>query len=245
MGYVSYNVGFKSGFYNTISYSAPVVQPETLDATEVGLKTEFFDRALRLNVAGYYYKYKDLQLPESEAGSTNYYNAGAATLKGADLDFAVIPVRNLTFQGGISYEHGRYTSFPNAVGYVPNPAGGNTVVSFDATGYPTAQTPQWTENITGNYKFYLPNGTLQPSLIFTHNSGYCWSAADCRVQQPAYSVVNGTLAWNAPNERWGVSLWAKNIFNREYYRWENEQEPNYEFLPAAPRTYGITFQSKF
>ncbi|MDB6046387.1 MAG: hypothetical protein JWM63_4938 [Gammaproteobacteria bacterium] len=41
LGYVSYNRGFKSGGYNTHSADNPPYNPETLDAYEIGAKTEW------------------------------------------------------------------------------------------------------------------------------------------------------------------------------------------------------------
>lgn len=68
--YVSYNRGFKSGGYNTTSVTPnqAALKPETLDAYEVGVKSELFDRRVRFNVAAFHYKYRDIQVTQTTAG---------------------------------------------------------------------------------------------------------------------------------------------------------------------------------
>ncbi|RYD92342.1 MAG: hypothetical protein EOP50_12845, partial [Sphingobacteriales bacterium] len=60
MVYASYNRGFKSGVYST-GNTNPAVKPSKVDAYEVGIKSEFLDRRVTFNLAGYYAKYHDIQ----------------------------------------------------------------------------------------------------------------------------------------------------------------------------------------
>jgi len=41
--------------YNLLTYSAPPVAPETLDAYQLGIKNEFADHRMRVNAAAFYY----------------------------------------------------------------------------------------------------------------------------------------------------------------------------------------------
>ncbi len=56
--YAQYALGYKAGSY---SYYGRLVQPETSDTYEVGIKSQFFNNRLRVNLSGYYYKYKNYQ----------------------------------------------------------------------------------------------------------------------------------------------------------------------------------------
>ena len=60
--YLSHNYGFKSGAYNANAFNNPPVDPEKLYAYEAGVKSELFDRRLRLNVSYFHYDYKDVQI---------------------------------------------------------------------------------------------------------------------------------------------------------------------------------------
>mgnify|MGYP000140193263 CR=1 FL=1 len=50
------NMVLNSGLYPSLPYD-----PETVDAFEVGLKSEFWDNRVSLNIAAFYTKYKDIQ----------------------------------------------------------------------------------------------------------------------------------------------------------------------------------------
>ena len=70
MVYASYTRGFKPGGSN-LTYGredviAPIVvlptfKDETVDAWELGIKTDFANNRVRLNAAAFYYEYKNLQ----------------------------------------------------------------------------------------------------------------------------------------------------------------------------------------
>jgi iron complex outermembrane receptor protein len=144
----------------------------------------------------------------------------------------------------MAYGHGRYTSFPNAPNFVPSPAGGNILETFNAAGMPTSHLPDFQGSVTFGYSIPLSDGKIEPSITESYNSGYCWMP-DCHVRQPAYNLVNSSLGWSSTDDHWGVKLWINNMFGREYYRWGEETAAAYVYIPAAPRTYGITFRVKF
>jgi iron complex outermembrane receptor protein len=60
--YVSKNLGFKSGGYNSTQPSLPSFEPEKLNAYEAGFKSELFDHRLRLNGAAFHYDYTNIQM---------------------------------------------------------------------------------------------------------------------------------------------------------------------------------------
>src|SRR3546814_13753205 len=73
--YATYSHGFKAGAFNdqigsfapfgndldASALAASATDPEKADSYEVGFKSEFLDRRLRLNVTGFWVDYKDLQ----------------------------------------------------------------------------------------------------------------------------------------------------------------------------------------
>ncbi|WP_157219203.1 TonB-dependent receptor [Flavisphingomonas formosensis] len=157
MIYAAYNRGFKSGVYNLAGYSTsvtaplPPVKPETIDAFTAGFKSEFFDRMVRLNVEGYYYKYKNIQVQNnrSDGGGTIFVNGGAATIKGIDVDLTVAPVRRLTLTAAVNVQKGTYDDFANGPTFFltgPNaPAAGQAVVPSycsNLSAYPVSTSPE-------------------------------------------------------------------------------------------------------
>ncbi|MBC2665986.1 TonB-dependent receptor [Novosphingobium flavum] len=124
MLYASYNRGFRSGTYIAQAFtagSAPLLNPEEVDAFEVGLKTDLFGRRVRLNVAGFYYDEKNIQVMQVISGVQNVYNARGAHIYGLDADLNWSVTKNLRLFGGLNLTHARYTSFTDAVLSIPYP----------------------------------------------------------------------------------------------------------------------------
>jgi iron complex outermembrane recepter protein len=240
LGYVSYNRGFKSGVFDSLAYANPAVKPEVLDAYEVGVKSEFFDKRLRINAAAFDYKYQDIQIDQLEEGVSTLLNAAKAKIYGADLDVTYVPVSGLTLGSGIEFLHARYDSFPNAPLYTPLPTGGDLPTSFDATGKTAVRSPDFVGNFTVDYRYTLTQGTVDFSTGDYYNSGFFWNP-DNRVKQPAYDLINASLTWTAPAQIWDVRVWGKNLSSRRYYSYATDQQFGDDASPAAPLTFGITF----
>ena len=83
--YVSWSKGFKSGTFN-LGGLQPPVDPEKVSAFEAGVKSTWFDRRLRLNLAGFYYDYKDLQIGKVVGSSLVLENAASATIYGLESE---------------------------------------------------------------------------------------------------------------------------------------------------------------
>ncbi len=68
LGYISYDRGFKSGGFNDDLVPTSSFAPETLDAYQVGAKTDWLGNRLRINTAAFWYKYKNIQAVTFPAG---------------------------------------------------------------------------------------------------------------------------------------------------------------------------------
>jgi iron complex outermembrane recepter protein len=239
-GYVSYNRGIKSGLYNEDTYFAPAVKPEELDAYEVGFKTEVLEHRLKVNASSFFYNWRNIQVVEFSGASQFYVNAASAHIYGVDLDLATAPFHDITLNGGVSWAHGRYTSFPNAPANLPAPGGGNTSATVDATGNDTVHTPAYSANLVANYALRLPTATLDLNASYSYNSSYYWEP-DNRLSQPAVNLVNVAAIWRPTSASWDVKLWAKNLLSEKYYVAAQSTPFGDQASAAAPLTYGITF----
>jgi iron complex outermembrane receptor protein len=250
MGYVSADRGFKSGIYNLLAYTAPPVHPETLDAYQAGLKTELFERRLRLNASAFYYEYEDLQVQQIISGSTVVINAAGAVMKGIDTDIAWVPIDALSIRGGFVLMKGYYTDFPDAPFFSPlvdaagQPTGGNRQFAGDATGLDTVRTPRRTATLSAAYHRLSSIGGLQLSASFSYNSGFAWDP-DNRLRQSSYDLLNVSAGWNAPHGNWGLQLWGSNLSGTRYCVYAAARALLDSCSPGAPRAYGVTFSSHF
>ena len=114
--YAQFSTGFKGGGVNPRPYYQLQIQsfdPETVKSYEVGVKSQLFDRRLRLNVSAFHNKYDNIQLTLSSCPSLippgappNCYlpaNVGAATINGAEAEVELRPFDGLLIDSSLSY----------------------------------------------------------------------------------------------------------------------------------------------
>ncbi|MBX8843558.1 TonB-dependent receptor [Sphingomonas melonis] len=135
--YASYSRGYKSGGINppvAATFSVPTTfTPEQVDAFEIGSKNTFLNGALRLNVTGFYYKYKGLQLSRIVARTAVNDNVDA-NIYGLEAEAIVAPIPRFVVNMNASYLHTEITG--NKALINPRlPSGGrtDTVIIKDIT----------------------------------------------------------------------------------------------------------------
>ncbi|HZF31808.1 MAG TPA: TonB-dependent receptor, partial [Gammaproteobacteria bacterium] len=69
LAYLSYSRGFKSGGYNYPASLNPVLNPETVDSYELGVKAQLAHDRLRVNSALFFYDFRDLQVTRGGVGA--------------------------------------------------------------------------------------------------------------------------------------------------------------------------------
>ena len=124
MFYGSYGTGYKSGGINTdrIPVSADTVfDPETAESYELGLKTEFPDQGLRVNVALHRTDTEDLQTISFQGAGFVLDNAGTAETYGGEIDVLWLPADNTTLTLAYAYNHAEYADFPNGACWTGTP----------------------------------------------------------------------------------------------------------------------------
>ena len=124
MFYGSYGTGYKSGGINTdrIPETAETVfDPETAESYELGLKTEFPDQGLRINVALHKTDTEDLQTISFQGAGFVLDNAGTAETYGGEIDVLWLPTDNTTLTLAYAYNHAEYADFPNGACWTGTP----------------------------------------------------------------------------------------------------------------------------
>jgi iron complex outermembrane receptor protein len=253
MAYVSYSTGFNSGSFNTGSPNQPAVNPATIDATEAGIKSQWFDNRLRLNLAGFYYDYDNMVLKQLQPNASNIlYNAAKAELYGADVQFDAEVTRQLSFQGALEFLHTEFLSFANAPATVLKASGGDSTIYVNYAGQPIFNAPKFTATIAGQYVIPLPTSRVVLGAQYQYNSGFNWAATanangqiTDRDAQPAYSLLNLSADWIFKDGKWDVRLWGKNVTGTKYYAQVATSSYGDLYSPAPPATFGVTFGVKY
>lgn len=260
MLFASASRGFKSGQFNLSSPTQVPTEPETLDAFEVGFKSDLLDNRLRFNASAFRYNYKDIQLVQVAPPPINIQtlNAAKARVNGAEFEVVAVPpveVGRLEIGATLSLLDGKYRSFPNAPHFLPNPfaaappgltcttassiaPGGNTSCRSDASGRRMIRSPKWTLGVNADYILPIGPGDLQFTANYYHNDGFYWEPSN-RVRQKAFDVLNAQVAFTPSDSPWRFRVFARNLTDELYYSSVSEQAVGDLATAQAPRTYGV------
>lgn len=111
MTYVQLSRSFKSGGFNPISPSNPLVledpanayfEPEFIDTFEIGVKSRLLDGALQANLTYFYYDYADLQVAKI-VNQTSLNENFDAEIQGFEGEFAFAPTQNLLLTANLAW----------------------------------------------------------------------------------------------------------------------------------------------
>lgn len=244
LGYVSYNRGFKSGGFNIFAPTNPPYSPESLDAYEIGMKNELLDGRLRLNLAAFYYNYKNVQVVQFVNQEAFVVNGPKAELYGADIDLEAQLTRGLRLTGSAKLLHANFKNFPDAASSTPLPGGGAVLGNASATGHRLPLAQKFSGNIGLDYRVDMPTGQLNFNVTNAYNGNYFFEP-DNRTKQKSYNILNLSAGWTEQDEKYSVSLWVRNVLNKHVISaavttfWE--YQVNYG---NPPRTFGITLSAK-
>jgi iron complex outermembrane recepter protein len=248
MTYASVSTGFKGGGTNPRPFIPSQVQPfgpETLTAYEIGAKSDWFNHSLRVNIAGFYNKYKDIQLvlltcPQYSGGSTTEpcaapVNGGNANIYGAELETSY-RYGGFLLEGAASWQHFEYTSV--------NPATGISI----GDPFPGFQGSKW--SVAGQYDARVGNGgTITPRLDWIYSSGYSSVASpDAHSYVFGYHDLNGRITYKPESGKWEAAVVGSNLTNKLWYiavfDLYGQSGADYG-NPSAPRTVWAEFKKKF
>ena len=213
--------------------------PETLITYELGFKSDFFDRRVRLNGAVFYNDYSDIIFTLSACPSSPCLrptNVGKAKVKGFELETTIYPIDNLTIDGSLSYIDVNYDDESVA------PAGlqGNETFPY---------TPDWTYSFGIQYDADVGPGTASFRLdgayrseIFTETTNSSWSRVDSRF------ISNARIGYTTADEDWEVALEVQNLFDKYYYLSVSDITRSLGAVtgvPGLPRTWAVSVKRNF
>lgn len=250
--YASYSRGFKSGALNPLALQVAPVDPETIDAYEIGVKG-VPNRKLSFDAAAYYYDYKDLQF---QAFGSNFLspiltNAASARIYGFEANATVLVAQGLTVRSGLAYTHGEYSRFARAQIFTPAvdgagvPIGGNVSSLADVSGNRLIRTPRLQVNGTISYETPVGNGgLLQTNLTGSYVSRQNYDLAG-NFGQKGFSIFNANLAYTMPDGHWRGTLFGTNIFDAKPIAGILISASSTSVTYWKPATYGVRLEYLF
>jgi iron complex outermembrane recepter protein len=175
--YASYSRGYRAGGFNGRGQSAESARtpydPETVDSFELGLKTQFLDNRVTLNVAGFLTKYNDKQeeIVRAIPGAgqeTLVLNAAKATIKGLEAELRVQATEGLSFSSSLGLLDAKYDEFQTQL---VQPDG--VVVNVDASERDLRRTPDVSFSLIADWAIPVGElGNLDLAASYRHVSSF-------------------------------------------------------------------------
>ena len=249
MVYASASTGFKSGGYTgTASTPERALTPfdeEKAISYEIGVKSQWLDNSLRLNLSSFFTDYKDLQVtrfyrpvtnPSNTIGEFATENAAAASIRGLEAELLWLFADNWELGGNYAYLDAVFDEFtPNTQnlgvdsdgdGFADSCGAGTTSGSVvngqqgcipDYSGNQLRQAPR---NSGSGYVKYIvdtDSGTWSAKLTYRYQGKMYFDPDnnDLAVTH-SYDVWDARLGWSSTDGEWDISLWGKNLTDEEY-----------------------------
>ena len=214
-------------------------KPDRLWNYELGTKTAWADNRVTVDAAGFLIKWDQIQQSVAlPCGFQFRANAGAAEIKGAELEVHARPTMNLDLSFGVGYQRARITQ---ASALLPSLQVGDRVY----------QVPDWTGNAAASYTVPFEGSR---SLVGTISWSYTGDSVSASVSannprvRPSYSILDARLAYEFA--AYELALVGKNLANTEANLGDNrslaaETVGRPRLVVNAPRTVGFDFRAKF
>jgi iron complex outermembrane receptor protein len=224
-GYKGQTFDLTTGFNRNRLLAGPI-RPERSRDKELGIRSQFFDRRLTMNVTLFDTNYRDLQAQTIEFlpdGSFNYRltNVGRITTKGVEVESTARIGDDLNLNGGLTYLDAKYNQFDAAQCYPLQTAAQGctgTPARQNLSGTTAIQAPKWKFNIGGDFSPALTSdlrAVVQGN--WQYQSSIYFQPRDPQTFQPAYSIVNVGLGVREEDRRWEVVAFVNNLFDKQYY----------------------------
>ena len=218
MYYGSYTDGFKSGGFDmravkSLNPSADQpYQPETVDTFELGVKSEWFERRLRLNAAVFSSAYDDMQVTVQRAVGNNVasqvLNAASASIDGLELEATFAATDALQFNLILGYTDASFDEVRVFDVVTQSVIDVSNLWSF-------ANTPKLTGTFGGKYIMAMAGGELVLNAAMSHRSDTQIFELPSMLDFGSYTLFNAGATWYAPDGHWDVSLQGRNLGNKE------------------------------
>lgn len=241
--YATYSRGFKAGGYNVAGLQAPF-RPEKLTNYEAGIKTDLFDRRLRVNLTAFNYDYKDLQESVIVGTSLVTVNADKARIRGLEAEITARPTEALMLQLNAAHLDGKFKTF-----FDFDQSFANLGVQ-NLSGNQVPDAPRYTVGGEVGYTIVTSFGDVTPRVNVTWQDRVYFNHFNTiERSQPARTVVNIFLGWTSLNGSWNASAFVKNVTNDTYFVGTNTNTPllgsQRTAALGAPRTFGLSVTRTF
>jgi iron complex outermembrane receptor protein len=274
LAYFNVSTGYKAGGVGPRPFNAAQARsfgPEKLISYELGLKTDLFDRKVRVNAAVFYNDFKDAQLtllscPQfgGPGPCALPQNAGNAKVKGAEIEIVANPIEHLQFDLSGSYIKWDWkcvnasvvTTDPVKLAAFPGCSSDPSIIGLLSSSPIGFIKSKWSAG--GQYEIGMGGaGSFTPRFDVSYQGGLAGgdlaptpgSPSDLYGQVPSYTVANARFTWRNEPKDLDVALEVTNLTDKYYFLSKFDLTAagagTITGSPGRPREWAITVKKKF
>ncbi len=285
--YYTWSQGFRpGGFSRSARDKAPdangvpqfktplAYRPDGLTNNEVGLKKDFFDHRLVVNLSAYFMEWKNVQLalyqPCCLGNTTFLVNGPDYRVKGMEVQFTARVTDQFTLQGSGSYNDNYQTNSPCLIGNEPgSPTLGKCITEikgkpfvnpFGVEGGVSAYSPKFQGNLHGRYDWdyreYKPFATADINYVgeqFTQPANYTPQDSPSEIPIPDTTYLRFKLpaytTWGAAvgvqRDNWTLQLVGQNLSNSHASVFSSTAQFIRSDVPLRPRLISLRISATY
>ncbi|HWS67523.1 MAG TPA: TonB-dependent receptor [Steroidobacteraceae bacterium] len=274
LAYFNVSTGYKAGGVGPRPFNAAQARsfgPEKLTSYELGLKTDLFERKVRVNAAVFYNDFKDAQLvllscPQfgGPGPCALPQNAGNAKVKGAEIEILATPIEHLQFDISGSYLKWDWkcvnaavvTSDPAKLAAFPGCSSDPSIIGLLNPAPIGLLKSKWTAG--GQYEIGLGGaGSFTPRFDVSYQGPLAGSdlapapgsPSAVYGQIPGYTVANARFTWRNEPKDLDIALEVTNLTDKYYFLSKFDLTGagagTITGSPGRPREWAITVKKKF
>ncbi len=240
MAYAQWSRGYKAGGVN-LPTGGGLYRPESIDAYELGLKTELFDRSVTFSAAAFYNDYSDLQINITAPPTTAQVNNTDSAIWGVEGELQWRPTGDMRLYLSATYLD---AEFRDIVGFDPVDS-----QFHDLDGFPLPNAPKFTANAGIDHGFDLSSDgryrlTLRGDLSYSSNVVLRYFSRPEDIQR-SYAIGNLSATIEDQNGGRRLTAFVNNIGDRKYKQAILFFAASYYGNYGPPRTWGLRFSQDF
>lgn len=232
----AYNVFFQMNASPTVNQSN-VIDAETVDSVEFGLKTSWFDNRFLVNVAVFDAEYENFQANnfDNQGGVivTRLTNAGDVSTKGFEVDVLLRASNTFALNAGLAITDAQIEAFRDPTG----------VVTTARAGEQLAFAPDYKGSVGFNKEWNGPlNVYLSGSWSFVSDQ-FPDLGANPALKIDSSDQVDASLGFSDPNDRFRVTVIGKNLLDDSFASLIQSGGPGgfvYRIPREADRYFGVS-----
>ncbi|MFD0849731.1 TonB-dependent receptor [Sphingosinicella xenopeptidilytica] len=212
MIYASFKQGYRMGAVNASGFNIPdeasIIDPETVDAYEVGVKYQTPDRVLTLNLAAFRNDYKDQQFQVTQGALIFLNNAPKSRIWGVEAEARLRPIDSVLLTASAGWLDPKFLEADVTPG---DPLTG------DVSGKQLVGANKFNTNVAVDWQMLETGaGIVNLRLDAVYRSRTYYVPLNKReLSQAGYWLANGRLSYDM--DKFSIALWGKNILGKKYF----------------------------